>query len=311
MSLCYLYSSKKQKVLIYPGVENIPDTGLSINEANYFISLLQPQIRNQAYVENRAKTANRMFCFGLRWARIIPNLGELSKQVGQGQRPDRVFLKAYNDGIYGYFKTDQNNIPIPPLSNLQPIIDFIEDQLGIEMKDYDSMLGNIYENNSFIHQHRDTSESKSAKNYPVIVINLGASGGLMFDKLSSDKDLSATIAYQEFETALQKTSYHERIGLLPIKNGGIYAFGIEGVNRFTFNHRIVDGISTCPTTSLFVPEWDAKGNKICEKELKKYRITLTFRRSQDLTTDTNKTPQRFKQPIIQEPIIRKGPQSIF
>jgi hypothetical protein len=297
--------------MVYPGVENIPDTELSIAESNYFISLLENQIRNQAYIENRATTANRMFSFGYRWARIFPNAGELSKQVNKGPRPDRAYLNAYNDGIYGYFKTDQNYNPIPPLSELQPIIDFIEDQLGIDMKDYDSMLGNIYENNSFIHQHRDTSESRTAENYPVIVINLGACGGLMFDKLSSDKDLNSTEAYKEFEAALHYTNYADRIGLLPIQNGGIYAFGVNGINRFTFNHRIVDGISKCATKPIMVPVWDNEGNKTAEKELTKYRITLTFRRSLDLTEDVPKTPNRFKQPIIKEPIIRKGPQSLF
>lgn len=296
--------------MLYPGVENIPDTDLHINVANSFIDLLQPQIRNQAYVENRAKTANRMFSFGYRWARIYPNIQELSQQVNRGPRTDRMKLNAYNDGIYGYFATDQNYLPIPPLSDLNPIIEFIEDQLGIDMKDYDSMLGNIYENNSFIHQHRDTSESRTAQNYPVIVINLGASGGLMFDKLSSDKDLSGHAAYLEFEVAMHRTSYHERIGLLPIKNGGIYAFGVNGINRFTFNHRIVDGIGQCPTKTLLVPVWDNQGNKTGELELKKYRITLTFRRVLDLVDEAN-TPNRFKQPTIKEPIIRKGPQSLF
>ena len=270
----------------YPGVFNIPDTNLTLEQSNDFIDLLQPQIRNQAYVENKAVTANRIFSFGLRWARKIPNINEKSKQnwgtIGK-PRPDLVTINSYSDFTYGYFKTDQNNNPIPALSELNPIIKFIESKMLINMNDYDSMLGNIYENNSFIHQHRDITESRTAVYYPVIVINLGSSGGLLYDKLTSDKDLTSSVAYKEFEQAIkQDIKYEDRIGVLPIKNGGIYAFGVDGINRFTFNHRILDGIGETPTKPLIVPRFDKNGDKIGKKELTNYRITLTFRRAQDI-----------------------------
>ena len=151
------------------------------------------------------------------------------------------------------------------------------------MSFYDSMLGNIYENNSFIHQHRDITESKEAAMYPVIVINLGSDGGLLYDKLTSDKDLTSTVAYKEFEQAIkQDIKYEDRIGIIPITNGGIYAFGVDGINRFTFNHRIVDGIGETPTKNLYVPIFDKNGDKKGEKILTNYRITLTFRRAQNL-----------------------------
>lgn len=267
----------------YHGVYNIKDSGLTIEQSNQFIDLLQPQIREQAYVENKARTANRMFSFGLRWARKIPNIGEKSKQNGKGPRPDIVNIKSYNSTTYCYFKTDQNNKPIPPLSDLQPIINFLENKIGLDMQHYDSMLGNIYENNSFIHQHRDITESITAKNYPVVVINLGADGGLLYDKYTSDKELSSTDAYAAFEEAIKKDkNYNNRIGILPISNGGIYAFGIDGINRFTFNHRILDGIGNTPTNALIVPEFDDEGNKTGELLLDEYRITLTFRRACDI-----------------------------
>jgi hypothetical protein len=279
----------------YPGVENIPDSGLTIARANQFLTLLQPQILNQAYIENKAKTANRMFSFGMRWAKQVPNENEQSQQnsVKGTPRPGKVAIRSYNDYTYGYYGTDQNNGALPPMTQLQPIMDFIQEKLGIDMTHYDSMLANIYEHNSFIHQHRDVTESKEAGNYPVIVLNLGADGGLLFDKGTSDKDLHSKDAYAEFERTIRdKVAYKDRIGVLPIHNGGIYAFGVDGVNRFTFNHRIMDGIGQTPTQPIQVPVWDDHGNKVGEKTLTEYRITLTFRRSGDLQIGEPPVPLR-------------------
>ena len=276
----------------YPGVENIADTGLSLDEANNFIDLLQPQILNQSYVENRAHTANRMFSFGLRWAKNIPNETEKSYQrkLGLQQRPGRVSIKApaKYDG-YGYYLTDQNNKPLPGIKELQPIMDFIQSKLGIDLKDYDSVLANIYESGSFIHQHRDITESITAKNYPVVVINLGADGSLMYHTDFSDEtkhDLNIN-TYTIFE------KNPEKINSLVIKNGGIYAFGINGVNRFTFNHRVSENTQNTKTKPIIVPVWDEDGNKVGETTLTNYRITLTFRRAQDILKEPQSPARLF------------------
>lgn len=283
----------------YPGVENIPDTGLSVQQANEFIDLLQPQILNQAYVENKAYTANRMFSYGLRWAKNVPNDREQSKQRQEGlkQRSGKVAIKspAKYDG-YGYYKTDQNNKELPTLKTIDPILQFVQDKIGIDMSNYDSVLANIYESGSFIHQHRDITESASAKNYPVIVINIGADGNLIYHTEYSDEtkhDLN-TNTYQQFEVNTKKHAQ------LPIKNGGIYAFGINGVNRFTFNHRVSEKTQRTPTKPIIVPVWDAEGNRTGEKTLTNYRITLTFRRAQDITGNTPKTPKRIQsvKPVV-------------
>jgi hypothetical protein len=253
---------------IHEGVEVLRNTNLSIEKSNEFISLIQEQIQNQAYIENKAATANYMFSFGLRWARNIPNIGEKSKQ-GEfiKARPNRVVINSKEAGTYGYYSTDQNNKPLPSITKVQPIMDFIESNLGIDMSNYDVLLGNIYDDMSFIHQHRDTTESISAEGYPVIVINLGADGNLVFDK-------SATSTYAEYKKS----------GELKLTNGSIYAFGVDGKNRFTFHHRIASGLdSTTPTKPIIMPDGTT---------LNKYRITLTFRRAQDLTTGMPKIPAR-------------------
>lgn len=267
----------------YPGVLNVADTGLTVDQANEFIDLLQPQIQKQAYIENKAATANRMFSFGLRWAKQIPNVTEKSKQNSGSQksnpRPDKVSIQSMNDSTYGYYTTDQNNQPLPKLKELEPIMQFVQSKINIDLSNYDSMLANIYEDNSFIHQHRDITESKTAGKYPVVVINIGADGALLYDKVTSDKNISSSAAYAEFEKNMKA---EDRIGTIPIKNGGIYAFGVNGVNRFTFSHRIKDGIGSTFTKPIIVPVFDENGIETGQKILTNYRITLTFRKAMDL-----------------------------
>lgn len=255
-----------------PGVENIPNSGLTIEQSNQFIDLLQPQILNQAYVENKARTANMMFSFGLRWAKNIPNSSERSEQAKNlGQpRPNKKEIRSKEGMTYGYYITDQNNKSLPSIKQLQPIIDFIQSRLGIDMSNYDAMLGNIYDESSFIHQHRDTTESVTAEGYPVIVLNLGANGHLEYDK-----DLKSTYA-----------SY-KKSGQLNLTNGGIYAFGVNGENRFTFHHRIGSGLESInPLKPITLPNGQTLTN---------YRITLTFRRASDLEQGMPKTPTRLVQ----------------
>lgn len=254
-----------------PGVV-AADTALSVEKSKEFLKILQPQILSQAYIENRAMTANAMFSFGLRWARIIPGEWELSKQGANlgVPRPNRVAIKSMGDGTYGYFTTDQNNNSLPPLSDIQPIIDYLSSSLGIDMSEYDAMLGNIYDEKSFIHQHRDITEDQSAEKFPVIVLNLGASGSLVY---SNDP----VKPYNGFTVD----------GELPLKNGSAYAFGVEGKNRFTFHHRIASGLTSAnPLPSIQIPTWDKYGNRIGTKVLDNYRITLTFRRAAP-TANTN------------------------
>lgn len=254
---------------VFPGVYNIKNSGLTVEQANGFIDLLQPQIEGQAYVENKAKTANYMFSFGLRWARSIPNAGEKSKQgeaLGQ-PRPNKKAIKSKEAGTYGYFTTDQNNNPLPPITDLSPIISFIESKLGIDLSDYDAMLGNIYDDKSFIHQHRDTTESVTAEKYPVVVINLGADGHLEYDQ-----DTTSTYAK------------YQKSGQLDLTNGGIYAFGVDGKNRFTFHHRIGQGLES---KNLLKPITLPDGTV-----LKDYRITLTFRRAADLDKGMPESPKK-------------------
>lgn len=267
----------------FEGVETIKDTKLDVQTANSFIDLLLPQIMMQSYVENKAKTANAMFSYGLRWAKNIPNIGEKSIQgqnIGQ-PRPNRVNINSKDGRTYGYFNTDQNNNLLPSITTLKPIIDFIENKLGIDLSDYDSVLGNIYDDTSFIHQHRDTTESVTASKYPIIVINLGADGRLVYDE-------DTTSNYATYKTS----------GELKLTNGSVYAFGIDGNNRFTFHHRIHSGLdSSTPTKAITLSDGTTLDN---------YRITLTFRRAQDITNEPIKPSRNTNRPGDAQKAIREA-----
>lgn len=255
-----LTTSQPGIVKPYPGVLNAPNSGLTLEQSNQFLSLLTPQITSQSYIENKAATANHMFSFGLRWAKNIPNPGERSEQGKKlgTPRPNRKQINSREGMTYGYYETDQNNSPLPSIEVLRPIMDFIQSTIGIDLTHYDAMLGNIYEEGSFIHQHRDTTESLSAGKYPVVVMNLGSNGHLEYD-------------------ATPGSTYgtYKKTGQLDLTNGGVYAFGVEGKERFTFHHRIGNHLeSSNPLPPITLPDG---------RVLKDYRITLTFRRASDLT----------------------------
>ena len=261
--------SKPGIVKPYPGVLNAPNSGLTLEQSNQFLSLLTSQITSQAYIENKAATANHMFSFGLRWARNIPNPGERSEQGKKlgTPRPNRKQINSREGMTYGYYETDQNNNPLPSIEVLRPIMDFIQSTIGIDLTHYDAMLGNIYEEGSFIHQHRDTTESLSAGKYPVVVMNLGSNGHLEYD-------------------ATPGSTYgtYKKTDQLDLTNGGVYAFGVGGEERFTFHHRIGNHLeSVNPLPPITLPDG---------RVLKDYRITLTFRRASDLTKEMPVEPTR-------------------
>ena len=264
-----LSTSKPGIVKPYPGVLNAPNSGLTLRQSNQFLSLLTPQITSQAYIENKAATANHMFSFGLRWARNIPNPGERSEQGKKlgTPRPNRKQINSREGMTYGYYETDQNNNPLPSIEVLRPIMNFIQSTIGIDLTHYDAMLGNIYEEGSFIHQHRDTTESLSAGKYPVVVMNLGSNGHLEYD-------------------ATPGSTYgtYKKTDQLDLTNGGVYAFGVGGEERFTFHHRIGNHLeSVNPLPPITLPDG---------RVLKDYRITLTFRRASDLTKEMPVEPTK-------------------
>ena len=235
---------------VLPGVE-VVNAKLDVPTTNSFIDLLQPQIQKQAYKENKGRNANKMFSFGLNWGRKVDDRFPARHSENNKYAVKNNSFAGQND-TYRYFTRDQNGNSISDIKQLQPIMEYIQSKLGIDMSAYDTVLGNIYEPGTFISQHRDTTESKSAEKYPVVVLNLGAAGPIL----------------------LQETSGKET--KLSLSNGGVYAFGINGKNRL-ISHRTVDELGQNPS--------GMKSLKIGNDTVDNYRITLTFRRASDLTTE--------------------------
>lgn len=278
-----------------------PDYGVVKVETNptkantqAIIDLIAPQIEKQAYKENVGGNANWQFSFGNMWSRVnlkakplvIDSFAGVSKTKAQiealkkeGKNTDKTKF------IYDYHELDQDGNPLPSLSELQPLIDKIQNALGIDMSDYDSMLGNIYLDNQSIAPHRDTTEAKSAEGYPVIVYTIGNDSGLgIWD------DNKGKITFQ----GTYKQDYQGRnpTNEIPTKDGTIYTFGMEGKGRFALSH-------TTPLGNIkknpFPPIKLSDGRVITN-----YTITLTFRRAADLESGMPAAPAKLStQPTVQ------------
>lgn len=253
-------NSSIQKPL--PGVEATAGN-ISTEKANSFVDILKDQITKQAYKENTGTNANLMFNYGMSWGRKSDSRFPNRKDVVS------IDSKAGPNGRYIYSRTDQQGNPLPSIKELQPIMNYIQSNLGIDMSDYDVVIGNLYEPGTFISQHSDIDESKSAEKYPVIVVNLGASGPIVVGTDARNKTIN-------------------------LDNGSIYAFGVEGENRW-ISHRTVDKF----TSSNPLKPITVRGRTIND-----YRITLTFRRAQNITGSTPKTPKRI---VSQQPAVSSQP----
>jgi hypothetical protein len=234
------------------------------------VDLIAPQIAAQAYKENSSATANDMFSYGLRWTRKGNAKEPISNHssANKGLPTEDALAK---DG-YVYDTLDQNGNPLAPVSDLQPIIDELEATLGLDMSNYDAVLGNIYLPGQRISTHRDTTESISARNYPVVVYTIGNDSGInVYENV--DKNNVAT----------GKPSFaSDRKTSIPTTNGSIYTFGMDGKGRFEMGHDTPAGIKRDKTfPPITLPNGDVITN---------YTITLTFRRAGDLTGNMPATP---------------------
>jgi hypothetical protein len=262
------------------------DRNLTTEETEAYINLLRPQAEVQTYKENKGKNANLMFNYGLRWGRRAGN-------------PDTGIPKMFSivknnpaDGgtYYGYDRKDQKGNDLPSLEALQPIMDEITQRTGIDMSNYDSVIANIYLEGEYIYPHRDTTEDKSAKEYPVVVYTLGNDAALgIWDYNKGGVTFANTYDSRYAPDNLK--------GLAPTneiltKNGSIYTFGLEGKGRFTLVHATPD-VTSKPIKypSIKLPNG---------KTISNYTITLTFRRAQatDIPSPTNYKIQ--EQPIIDQ-----------
>lgn len=249
------------------------DTNPTLEQTQSFTTLIRKQVSKQTFKENVGKYANSMFHYGLRWGR-----------KSDMNKPVKIDSFGGKSEYYGYDTLDQNGNPLPSIDALNPIIKVIEDHLGIDMSDYDSVIGNIYLDGQYVYPHRDTSESISARNYPVIVYTIGNNASLGIWDNNEGKMTFANTYDSNYAPGSLK-------GLNPTnevltQNGTIYTFGLEGKGRFELVH-------TTPSLNKKINDYP----KLLLPDLSvitKYTITLTFRRAKDLEENTPKTPKGLK-----------------
>lgn len=236
------------------------------------IDLIAPQIAAQAYKENNSASANDMFMFGLRWTRKSKAKKPLNnKSYANKGMPTSSPLAR--DG-YVYDTVDQKGSELPPLSDLQPIMQELEESLGIDMSNYDSVIGNIYLPGQRIATHRDTTESLSARNYPVVVYTIGNDSGITIYENTDNKGV-----------ATGKVSFgSDKKTNIPTKNGSMYTFGMDGKGRFELAHDTPKGIKR---DKKFPPITLPNGKVVAN-----YTITLTFRRAADLEPGMSDNPKK-------------------
>ena len=243
------------------------ETNPSDSKSKEFVKLIQPQIEKQAYQEN--VTGNKMFMYGLRWTRKGKAIAPLNNKsfANKGLPITDALAK---DG-YVYDTVDQNGNSLAPVSDLQPIIDEIQNTLGIDMSGYDAVIGNIYLPGQRIQTHRDTTESLSARNYPVVVYTIGAGNAI---NIYEDQKVPGSASF----ASDKKTS-------IPTKNGTIYTFGMGGKGRFELGHDTPHAIEKGDTLDpINMPD--------SSEPIRDYTITLTFRRAADLTPGMPTAPAK-------------------
>jgi len=262
------------------------DTNPTKVDTQEIINLIAPQIQRQAYKENVGVNANWQFSFGRMWSRVNLKAKPLLINSFAGVEKTKQQIAALKKAgltvdkskyIYDYHELDQNGNPLPPISDLQPLIDKIQNALGLDMSDYDSILGNIYLDNQSIAPHRDTTEAKSAKGYPVVVYTIGNNSGLGIWDDNKGK-ITFQGAYKEDYQGRKPTNE------IATKDGTIYTFGMDGKGRFALSH-------TTPLGNIkknpYPPIKLSDGRVITN-----YTITLTFRRAADLEPGIPATPAK-------------------
>jgi hypothetical protein len=262
----------------------VAETKPSEVKTQEFINIIQPQIQAQAYKENASGTANDMFMYGLRWTRKRTATKPLNNKSYANKGLPITDAKA-TDG-YVYDTVDQNGNPLAPVSDLQPIINEIQNSLGVDMSNYDAVIGNIYLPGQNIATHRDTTESLSARNYPVIVYTIGNNSGIGI--------------YEDKKNPGSPTFASDSKKTIPTKNGTIYTFGMDGKGRFELAHDTPKGIKR---DQKFPPITLPNGDIV-----EKYTITLTFRRAADLEPGMPTTPAKLTttQPSTQPTEVKPG-----
>lgn len=243
--------------MIDRGLEHI-QKAFSLKEQREIFELVKPQIERQAFNPFLSYVMANM---GHMWSpkhlyvynKILPIENQLNNtQINQEK-------KINQRGQYFYYTKDQNGQDLPKIP--QELLKLVGDRCGIDMKDYDALLINIYPPKRTLNCHIDHTEDITSIDYPIVSVSLGDDGIFSY----SHEPYRAETYTPDMRRLQDKTD-------IILSSGDIVTFGQE--SRL-IQHRIVvpDSIEENWLPKLKLGP-DAK-----PKTLKKYRINLTFRRA--------------------------------
>jgi len=222
--------------------------GLTKEEQLELFEYLKPILEKQAIRSNTGANAPKMAGLELNWDYIRNRPNQKRVDVKGSLRP--------ND-TYGWFEESANGLPLEKMT--PRFKELMSKAVGIDVSNYDGAIINIYNDNSFISNHPDIDESKTAEKYPVVVANIGGTGNIVLgtDKANDSRTLKA---------------------------GAGYLFGFQGKNR------MIPHSTYASSTQGFLP---AITTKIDGETYPtgSYRISITMRRVMPLEPGMPTSPK--------------------
>ena len=227
----------------------INQEGLSKEEELELFELIRPVLEEQAVKSNSGKNAPKMAGLGLNW----DYLNGVTKRRDNGFEKVDIQDPLRKNTAYGWFTSSSTGEKLGSIS--KRMVELMTKATGIDVTDYDGSIINIYNSDSFIGNHPDIDESKTAEKYPVVVVNIGGPGNIV---LGSDK--------------------------VNLKSGAGYVFGVDGKNRTISHSTYASPIKgTLPSiTTQMDGETLAAGS---------YRVSITMRRVMPLEKGMPESPK--------------------
>lgn len=242
--------STKEKVKNIDGVELI-ENALTDKEQLEMFEILKPFLQAQGAKTNKGAKANVMIGLNVRWDYINNNPNYKEIYIPE-------IIDERNRSKYAYYDVSINGEPLGPIS--PKIKELMAKATGIDTTNYDGAIINLYDAETFVSAHTDTSESADAINYPVLVVNIGGKGN---------------ISLEGTESRRQVKDYNSKEYVDGSLNGGdAYVFGINGVNRDIYHRTLAD-----PIEKGILPKLTINNENVnVTYPAGSYRISVTMRR---------------------------------
>jgi alkylated DNA repair dioxygenase AlkB len=232
---------------VKPGIF-VNQNGVTKEEQLELFNYLKPFLEEQGKKTNKGQQAPIMIGLNLRWDYKVNNPDRTPVNVGQ--------TLAGRKTPYAYYNLSINGKPLGDIT--KRFVELMNKTTGIDVKDYDGAIINLYSNGTFIGNHSDLEESDTAEKYPVVIVNIGGTGNII---LGNDKD-KVTV---------------------DLKPGAGYLFGFKG------NNRKIPHSTYASEAKGFLPKINISlENKTFEEG--SYRISITMRRVMPLDSNMPSEP---------------------